>query len=182
VSKHKKLKAAVMPRSQAPIVHDRQAAELPTGAICVPALVDDPYDRENQSVVTISLRDDPLGWMYYHSQIDRAQCRAGRYFQQLYEATMIGNLRMTLKEAVDGGGITVEMVTEYGVRCRNRLMSIRAVIGRDSYNLLCDVLGLGMWLTQAASARGIRTKWGQAQLGKKFRKCLEVLAREFSYA
>jgi hypothetical protein len=182
MSKRKKLKAAVLTISQPVVVHDRQATELPTGAICVPALVDDPYDRENQSVVTVSLRDDPLGWMYHHKQIDTAQCRAGRYFQQLYEATMIGNLRMTLKEAVDGGGITVEMVTQYGVRCRKRLMSIATMIGRDSYNLLCDVLGAGMWLMQAAAARGIRSKRGRTKLGEAFRECLEVLAREFSFA
>jgi hypothetical protein len=182
VSKRKKLKAAVLTISQPMIVHDRQATELPAGAFCVPTLVRDPYDPQNECVVTISLRDDPLGLMFYHYKtIDTAQYWAGRRFQQLYEATQIGNLRMTLKEAVDGGGITVEMVTDYGVRCRKQLMEIATIVGRDIYNLLCDILGLGMYLLQAAAARGIRTDWGTRKLGKDFREGLEKIASEFNY-
>jgi len=179
--RRQKLKAATIQLSQTAAIHDRQATELPFNAMVVPALVEDPLDKSGQIVTTVSLRDDPLGWMFHHKQIDNAKYRAGRRFQELYEASEIGNLKLTLKEAVDGGGITPDIVTEYGVDCRKRLMELAALL-KNGYHLLCDVLGRGMYLLQAAGARGIQSDWGIKQLGKRFRECLELLAREFGYA
>jgi hypothetical protein len=192
MTKHRKLKAPAFCQSQTVAIHDRQATELPMGANCVPALVEDPFDRQNQSVVTVSLRDDPLGWMFHHKQLglpdhpgsDIAQYRAGRKFQMLYEASEIGGIKGmdTCKEPVDGGGITPDVVTEHSRRCRKRLMEIAQVLELGAYNLLVDVLGRGMYLLQAVAARGIRSDWGIKHLGIRFREYLELLAREFGYA
>jgi hypothetical protein len=183
MSRRHKLKSAAFQLSQTAAVHDRQATELPFNAMTIPTLVDDPLDRSAQIVTTCSLRDDPLGWMFHHKQLDIAQYRAGRRFQQLYQAAEIGQLKgFALKDAVDGGGITPDIVTEYGRRCRKQLIEIAYTLKQGFYSLLCDVLGRGMYLYQAAGARGIHTKRGIEYLGVRFRGCLELLAREFGYA
>ena len=59
--KHRRLKvAATRPKSELTTIHDRQATELPAGALIAVGTRDDPYERGGRISVALSLRGDPL--------------------------------------------------------------------------------------------------------------------------
>ena len=96
---------------------------------------------------------------------------------------MIGGLQGMdfSKEPVDGGGISADILAEFGRKCRATLQHLAEVIG-EAFNLLSDVLGRGMFLAHAAAARGIRSQWGVLKLSKVFKDSLQLLATKFLYA
>ena len=68
-------------------VHDRRSNELPRNAEVAAVEVDDPLALEpGEKIVTLrSLRNDPLGRLHSHHQIDEAQYQGGRAFQDDWE-------------------------------------------------------------------------------------------------
>ena len=68
-------------------VHDRRAGDLPRNADVVAVEVDDPLALEpGEKIVALrSIRNDPLGRLHSHHQLDEAQFRAGRAFQGDWE-------------------------------------------------------------------------------------------------
>ena len=67
--------------------HDRRAQNLPYNAEVAAIEVDDPLGLEpgDKIVALRSLRNDPLGRLHSHRQIDQAQFRGGRAFQHDWE-------------------------------------------------------------------------------------------------
>lgn len=47
---------------------------------------------------------------------------------------------------------------------------------------MCDVLGAGLSITQAACSRGLSSEADRKYTGKRFRECLSTLAVRFGYA
>src|ERR1700753_1877851 len=83
---------AQMPRikrksSRLGTIHDRRSRDLPLNAEVVAVEVDDPMALElgDKIVALRSTRGDPLGWLHSHHQIDDAQYRGGRAFQNDWE-------------------------------------------------------------------------------------------------
>ena len=62
-------------------VHDRRTKDLPRNAEVAAIEVDDPLALEpGEKIVTLrSIRNDPLGRMHSHRQIDEAQYQGGRF-------------------------------------------------------------------------------------------------------
>jgi hypothetical protein len=63
-------------------VHDRRAQDLPLNAQVAAVEIDDPLALEpGEKIVALrSIRNDPLGRLHSHHQIDEAQYRGGRAF------------------------------------------------------------------------------------------------------
>jgi len=91
---------------QASQVHDRKARDLPRNAEVASVEIDDPLGLEpGEKIVAIrSIRNDPLARLHSHRQIDEAQYRGGRAFQDDWEKAERGPRAVDpTREYVDGG-------------------------------------------------------------------------------
>ena len=89
-----------------PATHDRRSQDLPINAQVATIAVDDPLALEpGEKIITFrSIRNDPLGRLHAHRQIDDTQYRSGRAFQGDWEKAERGPRAMdTTREYVDGG-------------------------------------------------------------------------------
>src|SRR5438105_13000320 len=86
-------------------VHDRRSRDLPLNAEVAAIEVDDPLALEpGEKIVTLrSIRNDPLGRLHSHRQIDEAQYQGGRAFQNDWEKAERGPQAVDpTSEYVDG--------------------------------------------------------------------------------
>src|SRR5690349_23402119 len=86
-------------------IHDRRSRDLPLNAEVAPIEVDDPLALEpGEKIVALrSIRNDPLGRLHSHRQIDEAQYRGGRAFQNDWEKAERGPQAVDpTREYVDG--------------------------------------------------------------------------------
>src|ERR1700753_4243276 len=93
------------PYNPAPTV-DRRSRDLPLNAAVAAVEADDPFAREpGDKIVTLrSLRNDPLGRLHSHRQIDEAQYQGGRAFQNDWERAERGPQAVDpSRDYVDGG-------------------------------------------------------------------------------
>jgi hypothetical protein len=157
-------------------VHERIAA-LPVNAVVARAVVDDPYEPGTQITVLRSLRDDPLARLHDRRQIGDVQYKAGRLWQQDYEAAEIGSARGIdpAKDVVDGGRFA-EPNTDRRLAAASRLTRDNAKLGMIAEMLLRDVLGRGLMIRQAAEARGFSDKASLEFYGRLFRESLNTIA------
>ena len=87
-------------------IHDRRSNDLPRNSEVAAVEVDDPLALEpGEKIVTLrSLRNDPLGRLHSHHQIDEAQYQGGRAFQDDWEKAERGPQAVDpTREYVDGG-------------------------------------------------------------------------------
>jgi hypothetical protein len=167
----------------APLAHDRQAQhdDLLRNAVVAPAIVEDPYDGE-RIVVTRSLRDDPLGRLHARKQIDSAQEKGGRGYQDDFENAGRGPRAIdTTKEAVDGGRIP-ELITEEQRSAVRRLAKAHRALGYDGSAIVQAILIHGQTCAQIASARGLEGERWERYFGMRLRECLDTLAVEYGFA
>jgi hypothetical protein len=165
---------------------DRQATEIPLNAKVAPIEVDDPYAPAGQRAKIVALRSirtDPLGDMHARRQIDEAQFTAGRYWQWMYERSCVGPVCAvdTSKEPVDGGSFP-EPLTDGQMLALRRIRSAAATLGQRDARLVEDVLGHGMFIADAARARGFHSESAIAGWRFIFQRSLDVLAVEFNFA
>src|SRR4029077_3957042 len=95
-------------------VHDRRSRDLPRNAEVAEVEIDDPLALEpGEKIVALrSIRNDPLGRLHSHRQIDEAQYQGGRAFQNDWERAERGPRAVDpTREYVDGGQ-TREPITE----------------------------------------------------------------------
>src|ERR1700680_2352432 len=87
-------------------VHDRRSRDLPRNAEVAAVEGDDPLALEpGEKIVTLrSLRNDPLGKLHSHHQLDEAQYQGGRAFQDDWEKAERGPQAVGLDEAQYQGG------------------------------------------------------------------------------
>src|SRR5215470_7443460 len=137
--------------------HDRRALDLPHNAEVAPIEVDDPFALEpGDKIVTLrSLRNDPLGRLHSHRQIDEAQYQGGRAFQNDWERAVRGPQAVDpAREYVDGVR-TREPVTEAQRKAVLRLNRAERELGADGAALVHDVLIQGMTMDQVGHRRGL---------------------------
>lgn len=165
--------------------HDRQAQEIPANARIAPHEINDPnaVGETERIVVVRSISNDPLAWLHAHHRIDDAKYYAGREWQQLYERAVMGAIQSvdTSKEPVDGGRWP-DMWSDQHAMASRELARLAKVLGHDQATLLSDVLGLGMFIEQAAQARGVVSDHGRRKVARTFHGALESLATELGYA
>lgn len=184
MAKRNKLKAAtVIEAKPKPQVYDRRSADLNINARVMPIEVDDPFEPGAKVTAYKSIRDDPLGRLHAHGQIDRGQMEAGEQWRAAYEIAEIGGSRAIdpTKEAVDGGRIP-EPFTDRQRRAFRTLETCRKALGSDGDALIRDVLGQRRFIREVAASRQIASERGIAALGMKFKKCLETLVIVFESA
>jgi hypothetical protein len=159
-----------------PKVHDRIAA-LPVNAVVARAVVDDPYEKGAQIAVLRSLRDDPLARLHDRKQIGDVQFKAGRLWQNDYEAAEIGSARGIdpAKDQVDGGRFS-ELNTDRRLAAAARLLKDRRAIGQLGEVIITDVLGRGLMIKQAVEARGFMDRASMEFYSRLFRESLNTIA------
>src|SRR6202140_321007 len=115
-------------------VHDRRSNDLPRNAEVAAIEVDDPLGLEpGEKIVTLrSLRNDPLGRLHSHHQIDEAQYQGGRAFQDDWEKAERGPKAVDpTREYVDGGRVR-EPITERQRKAVLRLNRAEPELGPDA--------------------------------------------------
>ena len=165
-------------------VHDRRSTDLPRNAEVAAIEVDDPLGLEpGEKIVTLrSLRNDPLGRLHSHHQIDEAQYQGGRAFQDDWEKAERGPKAVDpTREYVDGGQAR-EPITERQRKAVLRLNRAERELGADGSALLHDVLILGMTMEQIGQRRGLLGQRWIDYFARRFRECLDRLALLYGFA
>jgi hypothetical protein len=165
-------------------LHDRRSHDLPRNVEVAEVEVDDPLALEpgEKIVVLRSIRNDPLGRLHSHRQIDEAQYLGGRAFQNDWEKAVRGPQAIDpAREYVDGAR-TREPVTESQRQAVLRLNRAERELGADGSALVHDVLVQGMTMEQVGQRRGLRTQRWNDYFSRRFRECLDRLALMYGFA
>jgi hypothetical protein len=165
-------------------VHDRRSQDLPHNAEVAKVEVDDPLGLEpgDKIVVLRSIRNDPLGRLHSHRQIDESQYQGGRAFQGDWEKAERGPRAVdTTREYVDGGERR-EPITESQRKAVLRLSRIERELGADGSVLAHEVLIQGLTTEQVAQRRGLRSQRWNDYFARRFKECLDRLALIYGFA
>jgi hypothetical protein len=165
-------------------IHDRRAQDLPRNAEVAEVEVDDPLALEpGEKIVTLrSIRNDPLGRLHSHHQIDEAQYRGGRAFQDDWEKAERGPQALDpTREYVDASP-SREPVTERQRRAVLRLNRVIRELGADGSLLVQEVLILGLTMEKIGDRRGLSGQRWMDYFSKRFRECLDRLALIYGFA
>lgn len=165
-------------------IYDRRSREMPFNADVAEVEVDNPLalDPGEKIMAIRSIRSDPLGRLHAHHQIDEAQYRGGRAFQNDWERAERGPQAVdTTREYVDGTS-TREPVTESQRQAVLRLNRIERELGTDGAALVHDVLVLGLTMDQIGERRAVRTQRWNDYFARRFRECLDRLALIYGFA
>jgi hypothetical protein len=164
--------------------HDRRAQDLPLNAEVATVEIDNPLGLEpGEKIVALrSIRNDPLGRLHSHHQIDEAQYRGGRAFQDDWEKAERGPRAVDpTREYVDGGQAR-EPITERQRRAVLRLNRVERELGTDGIVLVHEVLVLGLTMEQIGQRRGLRGQRWMDYFARRFRECLDRLALIYGFA
>ena len=165
-------------------VHDRRSRDLPRNAEVAAIEVDDPLALEpGEKIVALrSLRNDPLGKLHSHRQIDEAQYRGGRSFQDDWEKAERGPQAVDpAREYVDGGRAG-EPITERQRRAVLRLNRVERELGADGSALVHDFLITGMTMEHVGQRRGLQSQRWIDYFARRLRECLDRLALIYGFA
>ncbi|MGQ0686429.1 hypothetical protein [Bradyrhizobium sp.] len=164
--------------------YDRRAQELPHNAEVAAVEVDDPFGAEHgdRIVALRSTRGDPLAKLHSRRQIDEAQYRGGRAFQNDWEKAERGPQAVDpTRERVDGGQMR-EPITEGQRRAVMRLNRVEHELGADGTALIHEVLILGMNMEQVGERRDLRGQRWRDYFARRFQECLDRLALIYGFA
>src|SRR5215475_14610596 len=165
-------------------IHDRRSHDLPLNADVARVEIDDPLALEpgDKIVALRSIRNDPLGRLHSHHQIDDAQYRGGRAFQNDWEhAERDPQAVDPTREYVDGAQRR-EAITEGQRKAVLRLNRAERELGADGSALVHDVLVYGMTMDQVGQRRGLTTQRWREYFAKRFGECLDRLAQIYGFA
>jgi len=165
-------------------VHDRRARDLLRNAEVATVEVDNPLALEpGEKIVALrSIRNDPLGRLHSHRQIDEAQYQGGRAFQADWEKAERGPRAVDpTREFVDGGQRR-EPIIESQRKAVLRLNRAERELGADGSALVHDVLVQGLTMEQVGLRRGLRTQRWNDYFSRRLRECLDRLALLYGYA
>ncbi|MBC9876400.1 hypothetical protein G8O24_03450 [Bradyrhizobium sp. INPA01-394B] len=165
-------------------LHDRRSRDLPFNAEVTEVDIDNPLALDSGEKITAmrSIRSDPLGRLHSHRQIDEAQYRGGRAYQNDWERAERGPQAVDpTREYVDGTGFR-EPVTESQRQAVLRLNRVERELGTDGAALVHDVLVLGLTMDQIGQRRAVRTQRWNDYFARRFRECLDRLALVYGFA
>jgi len=164
--------------------HDRRSRDLLRNAEVATVEVDNPLalDPGDKIVVLRSIRNDPLGRLHSHHQIDEAQYQAGRAFQSDWEKAERGPRAVDpTREYVDGGQ-SREPITEGQRKAVLRLNRAERELGADGSAIVHNVLVHGMTMQQIGEPRGLTTQRWKDYFARRFCECLDCLALLYGFA
>ena len=165
-------------------VHDRRSRDLPLNAEVASIEVDDPLALEaGEKIVALrSIRNDPLARLHSRGQINEAQYRGGRAFQNDWEHAERGPQAVDpTREYVDGVQAR-EPITEGQRKAALRLNRIERELGADGSALVHNVLVDGMTMEQVGQRRGLVTQRWKDYFSRRFQECLDRLALSYGFA
>lgn len=165
-------------------IYDRRSRDLPLNAEVAEVEVDNPLalDPGEKIVALRSIRNDPLGRLHSHHQLDDAQYRGGRAFQNDWERAERGPQAVDpSREYVDGVQAR-EPVTESQRQAVMRLNRIERELGTDGAALVHDVLVLGLTMEQVGQRRAVHSQRWNDYFSRRFRECLDRLAQVYGFA
>ena len=164
--------------------HDRRALDLPHNADVAAVEVDDPFALEpGDKIVTLrSLRNDPLGRLHSHRQIDEAQYQGGRAFQNDWERAERGPQAVDPSREYVDGGQSREPITEGQRKAVLRLNRVERELGADGSALVHEVLITGMTMEQIGQRRSLTTQRWKDYFSRRFQECLDRLALIYGFA
>src|SRR6201996_9342184 len=153
--------------------HDRRGRDLPLDAEVVAVEADDPLALEpGEKIVALrSIRNDPLGRLHSHHQIDEAQYRGGRAFQDDWEKAERGPRAVDPTHEYVDGGQAREPITERQRRAVMGLNRIERELGADGIMLVHEVLVQGQTMEQIGQRRGLRRPRWVELFAKRFPEC-----------
>jgi hypothetical protein len=157
---------------------------LPRNAQVAEIEVDDPLGLEpgDKIVALRSIRNDLLGRLHSHRQVDEAQYQAGRAFQNDWERAERGPRAVDpSRDYVDGGQMR-EPITEGQRKAVLRLNRAERELGADGSALVHDVLLQGMTMEQVGERRGLRGQRWNDYFARRFRECLDRLALTYGFS
>lgn len=165
-------------------IYDRRSREVPFNAEVAEVEVDNPLalDSGEKILAIRSIRSDPLGRLHAHHQIDEAQYRGGRAFQNDWERAERGPQAMDPTRDYVDGARTREPVTESQRRAVLQLNRVERELGTDGAALVHDVLILGLTMDQIGERRAVRTQRWNDYFARRFRECLDRLALIYGFA
>jgi len=166
------------------LAHDRRAQDLPRNAEVATVEIDNPLGLEpGEKIVALrSIRNDPLARLHSHHQIDEAQYRGGRAFQDDWEKAERGPRAVDpTREFVDGGQAR-EPITERQRRAVLRLNRVERELGTDGIVLVHEVLVQGLTMEQIGERRGLRGQRWKDYFARRFQECLDRLALIYGFA
>ena len=165
-------------------VHDRRSRDLPLNAEVAAVEVDDPLALEpGEKIVALrSIRNDPLGRLHSHRQIDEAQYQGGRVFQNDWEKAERGPQAVDpTREYVDGVQKR-EPITEGQRKAVLRLGRVERELGADGAALVHEVLIMGLSMEQVGQRRNLRTQRWRDYFARRLGECLDRLALIYGFA
>jgi hypothetical protein len=165
-------------------VYDRRSRDLPLNAETVEVEVDNPLalDPGEKILALRSVRNDPLGRLHSHHQIDEAQYRGGRAFQSDWERAERGPQAVDPTRDYVDGTRGREAVTESQRQAVLRLNRIERELGTDGAALVHDVLVLGLTMEQIGQRRAVRSQRWNDYFSKRLQECLDRLALIYGFA
>jgi hypothetical protein len=165
-------------------LHDRRSHDLPLKAEVASVEVDDPLALEpGEKIVALrSIRNDPLARLHSHHQIDEAQYRGGRAFQNDWERAERGPQAVDPSREYVDGVQRREAITEGQRKAVVRLNRAERELGADGSALVHDVLIHGMTMEQVGQRRGLATQRWKDYFSRRFCECLDRLALIYGFA
>ncbi len=171
-----------MPRAKRKKPHDPATALRKADVATVE--VDNPLAlNPGEKIVALrSIRNDPLGRLHAHRQIDEAQYQGGRAFQDDWQRAERGPRAVDpSREYVDGGQIR-EPITEGQRKAVLRLNRVERELGADGAALGHDILVHGLTVEQVGQRRELRTQRWRDYFARRFYECLDRLALIYGFA
>jgi hypothetical protein len=164
--------------------HDRRSTDLPRNAEVAAVEIDDPLALEpGEKIVALrSIRNDPLGKLHSHHQIDEAQYQGGRAFQHDWERAERGPQAMDFTREYVDGAQRREPITEGQRQAVLRLNRIERELGADGSAIVHDVLVNGMTMEQIGKRRGLESQRWKDYFSRRFQECLDRLALIYGFA
>lgn len=144
--------------------------------------------RQIKTVVTASLRGDPLARLHKRHHIGPAEYAAGDWIRAQLELLGRGALRGVdiVRPYVDGGSPTREPISGAQQRAGKAIVRAHRTLGREGFALVYAILGERKYIeqvaTEYAAARGTPSERDVKYLGRRFRECLNTLAHTFGFA
>ncbi|MGV7217124.1 hypothetical protein [Bradyrhizobium sp. UFLA05-112] len=165
-------------------IYDRRSRDLALHAEVAEIEVDDPLglDPGEKIIALRSIRNDPLGRLHAHHQIDEAQYRGGRAFQNDWEKAERGPQAVDPSREYVDGTLGREPVTESQRKAVLRLNRVERELGTDGAALVHDVLVLGLTMEQVGERRAVRSQRWNDYFSKRLQECLDRLAQVYGFA
>ncbi len=139
------------------------------------------YLAELRTITLVrALRDDPLGRLHARRQIDIAQYRAGRQWQEAYETAAIGRIGSIdpSNEPVDcsphHNGPNLDRIT----KAARSLAQWDRLLGQEGCTIIRFALADRLTMAQIAQRMGFGD---ETYYGKRVREMLNALARDMGY-